>query len=155
MSIMNEKKLYNKLRIFLSVFGISYSYYIRKCDGIFLYDKDSPKLSDYFKSWQIMENTNEGYLYWSMLRVFWICFLDGIRTSSELTETPLLVTDYTYDTCMSIQNAVKDIDKTIELFNKLLDLGFKFRYQINIDNVNYSKFLSHFKNNENFLHCAY
>lgn len=47
------------------------------------------------------------------------------------------------------ENAVKDIDKTIELFNKLLDLGFKFRCQVT-DNENYLKVIMHFKNNKNF-----
>lgn len=49
----------------------------------------------------------------------------------------------------SDENAVKDIDKTIELFNKLLNLGFKFKCLIS-DNENYSKVIMHFKDNENF-----
>ena len=79
---MDEKERYNKLRIFLSIFGISYSYYIRKCNGILFYNENANnhEMTNYYKSWEAMQNTREGYLYWRIIKYFWIHVLSGEKT---------------------------------------------------------------------------
>lgn len=141
---MNEKETYNKLRTFLSIFGISYSYYIRECNGI-LYLNEDFSILEYIKSFERMKDTNEGYLYWRTLRFLWT----NVLCRRSLKTFTLSINDSTYVSTVGNGNAVKDIDKTIELFNKLLDLGFKFRCQVT-DNENYLKVIMHFKNNKNF-----
>lgn len=146
-----EKEIYNKLRIFLSIFGISYSYYINECNDILSYNEEEEgfNISEYIKSFIKMKNTNEGYLYWRTLKFIWFSLTYRRKTLSELKKSPLSISDCSYLTIIGDENAVKNIDKTIELFNKLLNLGFKFKCLIS-DNENYSKVIMHFKDNENF-----
>lgn len=147
---MDEKEINHKLRIFLSLFGISYSYYIKECDDILSYNEEEGfNISEYIKNFIKIKNTDEGYLYWRTLKFIWFSLIYRRKTLSELKKSPLSINDYSYLTTVGNGNAVKDIDKTIELFNKLLNLGFKFKCLIS-DNENYSKVIMHFKDNENF-----
>ena len=96
-----------------------------------------------------MKNTDEGYLYWRTLKFIWFSLIYRRKTLYELKKSPLSINDCSYLTIIGDENAVKNIDKTIELFNKLLNLGFKFKCRIS-DNENYLKVILHFKDNENF-----
>lgn len=50
----DKKKSYNILRAFLSIFGISYSDYIRQCDGILHLEETEESLIVYNKELQKM-----------------------------------------------------------------------------------------------------
>lgn len=148
---MGEKEINHKLRIFISLFGISYSYYIKDCDDILSYNEEEEgfNISEYIKNFIKMKNTDEGYLYWRTLKFIWFSLIYRRKTLYELKKSPLSINDCSYLTIIGDENAVKNIDKTIELFNKLLNLGFKFKCRIS-DNENYLKVILHFKDNENF-----
>lgn len=90
----NKKKQYNKLRAYLAVFGISYSHYIRECDGVLPLNpeviKDAAVYSDIIHK---MCNSYEGFMYWYFLRLVWTEFLsNNIPMSAMNIRNRVLVT---------------------------------------------------------------
>lgn len=144
----DKKKSYNILRAFLSAFGISYSDYIRQCDGILHLEETEESLIVYNKELQRMIQSDEGFLYWYIIKILWVKVTNSIYDSLDIKTKPIVLAMPSL-LLFGENELIKDIDKTINLINKILDFGFSFTFDIKRRNEKYKEIVSHFKNHKN------
>lgn len=140
----DKKKTYNTLRTFLSVFGISYSDYIRQCDGVL-------PLSDEGLDGTIVNkmcNSDEGFLYWYFLRLTWSKLSFNDSTISEFKRIPLSLSGLPLYSAMSNGKIVNDVYESINLIKVFLSFGFRFAFEI-INDKNYLNVIYHFMDDKN------
>lgn len=141
---MDEKKKYNKLRAYLGVFGISYSHYIKECDGVL-------PISDEGLDSTILDkmcDSYEGFLYWYFLRLAWDELSSNHITISQMKRKPLSLDGLLLYAVMDTGKIVNNIYETINLIKVFLSLGFKFSFEI-INDKNYLNVIYHFMDDKN------
>ena len=141
---MDEKKQYNKLRAYLGVFGISYSHYIKECDGVL-------PISDEGLDSTILDkmcDSYEGFLYWYFLRLAWGELSSNHITISQMKRKPLSLDGLLLYAVMDTGKIVNNIYETINLTKVFLSLGFKFSFEI-INDKNYLNVIYHFMDDKN------
>lgn len=144
-----KKKQYNKLRAYLAVFGISYSHYIRECDGVLPLNPEGIKdVAVYYDIINKMCNSDEGFMYWYFLRLVWTEFSSNNIPMLAMKRKPLDLGGFVLYSVMDDEKIVNNIYETINLINTFLSLGFKFSFEI-IINENYLNVIYHFMDNEN------
>lgn len=141
---MDEKKQYNKLRAYLGVFGISYSHYIKECDGVL-------PISDEGLDSTILDkmcDSYEGFLYWYFLRLVWGELSSNNILMSAMKKKPLDLSGLPLYSAMSNGKIVNDVHESINLIKVFLSLGFKFSFEI-INDKNYLNVIYHFMDDKN------
>lgn len=144
-----KKKQYNKLRAYLAVFGISYSHYIRECDGVLPLNPEGIKdVAVYYDIIHKMCNSDEGFMYWYFLRLVWTEFSSNNIPMSAMKKKPLDLSGLPLYSAMSNGKIVNDVHESINLIKVFLSLGFKFSFEI-INDKNYLNVIYHFMDDKN------